>query len=68
MPVCCYGQSWYKYQIHIVARALLVKIYMIKLWTEDLSDLHTEWTKAYHGHIDNTKQITTRKMSIRPIR
>jgi hypothetical protein len=47
MHACCYGQSWCKYWIHIVARTLICKIYVIESWTEGWSDSHTGWAKSY---------------------
>jgi len=42
--VHCYGQSRYKYRIRI-------EIYVIELWTEDLSDSYTD-------KMDQTKNLS----------
>jgi len=41
---CC-KQSWYKYQIRIVARALICRD-LVELWSESWSDSHMGWTKG----------------------
>ena len=47
--VRCYGQSWYKCRLHIVAHAPIYKGLrdrVIESWTESWSDSNTGWTKA----------------------
>ena len=56
MPVHCYGQSWYKYRIHIDVRVLIYKELRDRVVDgRGWSDSHTRWTKA-HLSITQTDQ------------
>jgi len=58
MSVRCYGQSWYKYQIRIGARRVLICRDLRDRVVDggsNWSDLHMKWTKA-HLSITQTDQ------------
>ena len=57
MPMRCYGQSWYKYQIRIGARVLICRDLRDQVVDgEGWSDLHKRWTNEAYMSITQADQ------------